>query len=179
MRSVLIVITTAFFPTGGLAGVVMNYYRKIDKSGLQIDFSSTNEAPDVLVNELAQYGSRYFCLGKRSHVVTYFFRLYKLSKGYDVIHVNGNSATTVIEHLAAKMAGVKKRINHNHTSIPDHKTTSDILSPLFKKLVTDNVACSDLAGNWLYGDGNFVILKLSETQENPHSCYRSKICSLL
>lgn len=155
----LIVITTAYLPTGGLAGVVMNYYRRIDKNNLQIDIASTNEAPDVLVNELAQNGSRYYCLGKRSHVLNYIFHLYKLCKGYDVIHVNGNSATTVIEHLAAKMAGVKKRINHNHTSIPDHKTTSDILYPLFNKLVTDKVACSDLAGNWLYGAGNYLLLR--------------------
>lgn len=158
MRKVLIVITTAYVPTGGLAGVVMNYYRKIDKSDLKIDIASTNEAPDVLVNELAQTGSRYYCLGKRSHVLTYFCRLYKLCKGYDVIHVNGNSATTVIEHLAASMAGVKVRINHNHTSIPDHKKTSGFLSPLFHHLYTIPVACSDLAGGWLYGKRAFTIL---------------------
>lgn len=159
MRKILILVTTAYIPTGGLTGVVMNYYRKIDMNNLQIDIASTNEAPDMLVNELAQNGSRYYCLGKRSHVLSYIFHLYKLCKGYDVIHVNGNSATTVIEHLAAKMAGVKKRINHNHTSIPDHKTTSDILYPLFNKLVTDKVACSDLAGNWLYGAGNYLLLR--------------------
>lgn len=158
MRKVLIVITTAYVPTGGLAGVVMNYYRKIDKSDLKIDIASTNEAPDVLVNELAQTGSRYYCLGKRSHVLTYFCRLYKLCKGYDVIHVNGNSATTVIELLAASMAGVKVRINHNHTSIPDHKKTSGFLSPLFHHLYTIPVACSDLAGGWLYGKRAFTIL---------------------
>lgn len=158
MRKILIVITTAYVPTGGLAGVVMNYYRKIDKSDLKIDIASTNEAPDVLVNELAQTGSRYYCLGNRSHVLTYFCRLYKLCKVYDVIHVNGNSATTVIEHLAARMAGVKVRINHNHTSIPDHKKTSGFLSPLFHHLYTIPVACSDLAGGWLYGKRAFAIL---------------------
>lgn len=158
MRKILIVITTAYVPTGGLAGVVMNYWRKIDKNGLQIDIASTNETLDVLVNELAQNGGRYFCLGKRSHVLSYFYRLYKLCKGYDVVHVNGNSATTVIEHMAAKMAGVKVRINHNHTSIPDHRTTSDILLPLFHQLYTIPVACSDLAGGWLYGKRPFTIL---------------------
>ena len=159
MKRILIVITTAFLPTGGLAGVVMNYYRKIDKSIMQIDIASTNKASDELINELAKTGSRYYCLGKRLHILTYFLRLYKLCKEYDVIHVNGNSATTVIEHLVAKMAGVKKRINHNHTSIPDHKIVSNIVYPFFQKLVTERVACSDLAGNWLYGEGNFTILR--------------------
>ena len=155
---VLIVITTAYVPTGGLAGVVMNYYRKIDKSNLKIDIASTNEAPEVLVNELSQSNNKYYCLGKRSHVLSYFYHLYKLCKGYDVIHVNGNSATTVIELLAAKMARVKVLINHNHTSIPDHRTMSDILSPLFHHLYTIPVACSDLAGGWLYGERPFTVL---------------------
>lgn len=173
MKKILIVITTAYVPTGGLATVVMNYYRKIDKCDLLINIASTNEAHDVLVNELTQHGSRYFNLGKRSHLLTYFYRLYRLSKGCDVIHINGNSATTVIELLAAKLAGVKKRINHNHTSIPDHKKTSNILYPLFNKLVTDRVACSDLAGNWLYGRGNFLLLRNAVDVEKYQ--YRSDI----
>ena len=49
MKKILIVIATAYIPTGGLAGVVMNYYRKIDKTDIHIDIASTNEAPDVLV----------------------------------------------------------------------------------------------------------------------------------
>lgn len=159
MRRILVVITTAYIPTGGLASVMMNYYRNIDRSGLKIDFASTNDAPKVLTDELFANGSRYIQLPPRKNVLGYFNALKNVCKGYDVIHVNGNSATTVIEHLAAKLTGVKKRVNHNHTSIPDHKTTSDILYPLFKILITDRVACSDLAGNWLYGKGNFLILR--------------------
>ena len=168
MRKVLIVITTAYVPTGGLAGVVMNYYRKIDKGNLQIDIASTNEAPDVLVNDLAHNGSHYYCLGKRAHVLTYAIRLYKICKRYDVVHVNGNSATTIIEHLAAKLAGVKVRINHNHTSIPDHRTTSDMVSPLFHHLYTIPVGCSDLAGGWLYGKRPFTILHNAVDVEKYH-----------
>ena len=159
MKKVLVVITTAYIPTGGLASVMMNYYRNIDRSGLKVDFASTNEAPKVLTDELEANGSRYIQLPKRKNVFGYFNALRKVCKGYDVVHINGNSATTVIELLAAKMAGVKKRINHNHTSIPDHKTTSDIFYPLFKRLVTERIACSDLAGNWLYGEGNFMLLR--------------------
>lgn len=159
MRRILVVITTAYIPTGGLASVMMNYYRNIDRSGLKIDFASTNDAPKVLTDELKANGSRYIQLPLRKNVFVYFNALKKVCKGYDVIHINGNSATTVIEHLAAKLAGVKIRINHNHTSIPDHKKTSDLFYPIFKRLVTDRVACSDLAGNWLYGKGDFLILR--------------------
>ena len=42
MKRILVIITTAFTATGGLASVMLNYYRSLDKKGLQIDFASTN-----------------------------------------------------------------------------------------------------------------------------------------
>lgn len=50
MKKVLVIITTAFTPTGGLASVMLNYYRSLnfDKIGLQIDFASTNNIPSDL-----------------------------------------------------------------------------------------------------------------------------------
>lgn len=159
MRRVLILITTAYIPTGGLASVMMNYYRNIDKSGLLIDFASTNEVPEVLVNELSQNGSQYYCLGARKNVLTYFRRLYKVCIGYDVIHVNGNSATTVIELLAAKMAGIRKRIHHNHTAKTEHRVLHNLMLPFFRHLYTVGLACSENAGNWLFGEGKFSVLR--------------------
>lgn len=41
MKKVLVIITTAFSPVGGLATVMMNYYRVLDKSKIHIDFAST------------------------------------------------------------------------------------------------------------------------------------------
>lgn len=40
MKKVLVIITTAFSPVGGLATVMMNYYRVLDKSKIHIDFAS-------------------------------------------------------------------------------------------------------------------------------------------
>ena len=62
MRKILIIITTAFVPYGGLTTVMMNYYRAMDKTNLRIDFASTNEPPKVLLDELHQNGSGYNCL---------------------------------------------------------------------------------------------------------------------
>lgn len=39
MKRILVIITTAFTATGGLASVMLNYYRSLDKKGLQIDFA--------------------------------------------------------------------------------------------------------------------------------------------
>lgn len=156
---ILIVITTAFVPTGGLASVMMNYYRKMDKSTFRIDFASTNEAPAVLINELNEFGSRYYCLGKRNNIRSYFFKLKTLCKNYDVIHINANSATAVIELLAATLAGVKVRIDHNHTTHTEHPYLNIILKPLLEQLCDIGLACSEDAGKWLFGEGRFTVLR--------------------
>lgn len=159
MKKVLITISTEFYPTGGLTTVMMNYYRAINKEELQIDFASTNLSPPrSLISELEQHGSSYYCIGKRSHIVTYFYVLYKLCKKYDIVHVNGNSATTAVELLAAKLAGVKERLDHNHNAKTGHRFINALLKPLFKRLYTVGLACSEPAGDWLFGEGNFVIL---------------------
>ena len=43
MIRVLVIVTTAMVPFGGLTSVMINLYRKMDRERFQIDFASTNE----------------------------------------------------------------------------------------------------------------------------------------
>lgn len=162
MKKILIIITTDFVPYGGLTTVMMNYYRRIDKSRFKPDFASTNDEVDIgLMKELHDNGSEYYCLGDRKKkTISYIFNLWNLLKKsrYDVLHVNSNSATAAIELFAAKAAGVETRIVHNHTSKCDHLILHKILYRMFKRLYTDAVACSKRAGDWIFVDGNYVVL---------------------
>lgn len=158
MKKVLVVVTTAFVRTGGLTSVMMNYWRSMDKTGLSFDFASTNSIDDLLLEEISKEGCHYFQLPPRKNVVKYYSALKELCKEYDIIHVHANSATSVIELLAAKRAGVSKRIHHNHTSKTQHPFLNRILSPIFKRSYTEAVACSDAAGEWLFGKNNYIVL---------------------
>lgn len=158
MKRVLVIITTGFTRTGGLASVMMNYWRAMDKSGLSFDFASTNVIDALLSDEISKEECRYYQLPPRKQALIYFNTLRKLCNGYDVVHVHANSATSVLELMAAKMAGVPKRIHHNHTSKTQHPLLSKLLYPLFKSTYTDAVACSEPAGEWLFGKDKFVVL---------------------
>lgn len=162
MVRILVVITTSFVPYGGLASVMMNFYRAIDKTRFHIDFASTNlELNPKLALELKQNGSKYYGLGNRKKfIINYAKSLDRVLKNgkYDVIHVNSNSATATLELLVAYKNGIQKRIVHNHTSICDHKILNNLLKPVFNKLYTDAVACSDKAGKWLFTNNNFRVL---------------------
>lgn len=158
MKRILVVITTAFTRTGGLSSVMLNYWREIDKSNLSFDFASTNTIEESLYDEISKAGSLYFKLPPRMHILEYFNALRKLCRHYDIIHVHANSATSVIELMAAKFAGVKQRIHHNHTSRTQHPYINKVIHPLFIHLYTDAVACSDEAGEWLFGKNQFYVL---------------------
>lgn len=161
MKRILIVITTQFVSFGGLTTVAMNYYRALtrqDDGALVMDFASTNEAAEGLVKELAAHGSRYFRLPPRVSGIRYMRELTELAKNYDVVHVHANSATASLELTAAKRAGVKKRIVHIHNTKSGHVVLHTLLKPVFDRSYTDAIACSELAGDWIFGKGNFTVL---------------------
>lgn len=160
MKKILIVITTAFFPYGGLSTVMLNYYRAMEKDGFCIDFASTNEPDKELLNELKANGSRYFNLGDRKKKLLKFMGALAdvLEKGkYDVVHVNGNSSTMAVELCLAKRAGIPMRIAHLHTTKSNYPILNKLLQPVFRGSYTHAIAVSEQAGKWLYGS-NYIVL---------------------
>ena len=79
-------------------------------------------------------------------------------KHYDIIHVHGNSSLMAIELFIAKQAGIKVRIAHSHNSVCPNMTLHNILNLYFRKLYTHALACGTLAGDWLFGKGNFQVI---------------------
>ncbi len=161
MKKILIVICTDFVSCGGLATVMMNYYRFIDKEYFQIDFASTNVPDKRLLEELEENGSVYYCLGKRKkNPYSYAYNLEQLlkAKRYDVIHVNGNSATMAIELLAARKVGIPVRIAHVHTTQSGYELLHKVLWGMFRKSYTKALACSKQAGEWLFQGSEYQVL---------------------
>lgn len=159
MKKILTIITTGFVPYGGLTSVMMNYWRAIEKAAVSIDFASYNDPPQSLLDELSAAGAKYHKLPQRKNLLSYAKEVKKISKAYDIVHVHGNSATSILELLPAKVAGVKKRIVHNHNSLTSHPILNVFLKPFFRKTYTEAIACSEKAGDWLFGKGQFKILK--------------------
>lgn len=161
MKKVLVIVTTGFEPYGGLASVALNYYRSMDKSGLVIDFASTNKIDKQLEDELVSNNSKYYCLGDRKrHLFSYLSKLRKLllKRKYDVIHVHGNSSTMYLELNVAKKNGISERIAQCHTTRSNYPLANKLLRNKFERSYTTAIAVSQQAGDWLFGAGNYVIL---------------------
>ena len=88
---------------------------------------------------------------------------------YEAVHVDTDGFHRVVELYAAKRAGIPKRILHAHNIEAEYTgrlggspLTRQIGQRLYTRLATDFLACSEDAGEWLFGKkraGKIVVLK--------------------
>lgn len=146
----------------GMSKQVLSYGKYMDKSDVIIDLVSCRGFDPKMKSYVdeANFHNIYRLEYRDTNQIKYFLDLYKIMKKekYDVIHVNGQSATMSVEMLAAKLAGCKLRVAHSHSSRCLHKKAHNMLKPLFNATYNDAIACSKEAGDWLFGDKPYWIL---------------------
>lgn len=149
---------------GGLETMLMNYYRKIDRTKVQFDFL-------VHRQERADYDDVIESLGGKIYRLPY---LNPFSRGYlralDAFFEEHREYRIVHSHLdcmsaiplkVAKKHGVPVRIAHSHTSSQDINLKYPLklyYKTRIKNYATDLFACSEKAGKWMFGTDNFKIL---------------------
>ncbi len=152
---------------GGVEQVVMNYYNAINRENVQFDFFVFKGSNKVPIDEIEAMGGRLFVLPTLKHPFRYMKTLKRLlfENGYDIAHCH-LSTLSFPALQAAKKAGVRVRILHNHsTSGGKREIVRNIAKTLFKPFsklyATEYFACSELAARWMYGSK--PILSLNET----------------
>ena len=153
----ILIVSTVGMDRNGITTVIMNYYR-LCKKDVQFDIVVNNYISEELKVEFEEAGSSVYVY-QRKHVLNYIKNLNSLlrEKKYDAIHVHGNSSTMSLELILAKMNNVLIRIAHCHNSECTHKIINKILKPLLNRTKTQALACSKLAGEWLFGNDFFVL----------------------
>ena len=105
---------------GGLETMLMNYYRKMDRSMIQFDFIVHREEKGHYDDEILSLGGRIYRMPqiRPGNYRVYFKKLdqfFSDHKEYKVIHshINENSSFVL---RAAEKAGIPCRIAHSHLS---------------------------------------------------------------
>lgn len=156
----VLVVNTVPMEINGITNVIMNYYDNLDYEEYHMDFVAINDCGKEICDKIANRGSRLFVIkGRLKNPLIYMHHLAEIAKGYDVLHAHGNSATLLLEMLAAKSAGVAVRIAHSHTSTCKHVLVDKICRPFFYKACNGYLACGDKAGRWLFGKRKFVVIQ--------------------
>lgn len=158
MKKVLIVTFT--MGIGGLENVLMNYYRNINKNIFQLDYVvNYSDIKSNNIREIEETGGNVIYIKTPGQLgpIEYVRQLYKIIKQYGpytAVHANNEYHGGLVA-LASKLAGVKNRIVHSHTTSTNNKRNMKLMHIyrwMIKKNSTLNLACSQNAGIFLFKD---------------------------
>ena len=158
----LMMVFSSLFDGMGICHNVFNYCKYLDRNKFNISFVMINEPTPYFKNILETTGDSYYVLPMRNTKrLKYIFELKKILKKekIDIMHAHGNSATLALEMLAGVLAKTPVRIAHSRNSTCQHKKADKILRPLFMKTYTDAFAVSKEAGDWLFKNKKYTIIK--------------------
>lgn len=156
----ILVASTNGIIRDGITEWMIQYFSVMDKSDLEVHSLSWEKGQGDQLARVAAAGiTVHEVPSRRDFTVAYYKELKKiLAQGFDVLHVCGNSASMVMELLAAKSTVVDMRVAHVRNTTCTHRVADALLRPLFYSLATDYYACGREAGRWLYRGRKFVVL---------------------
>lgn len=159
-----VLIIAGAMNVGGIENQLMHLLRQADKNQFQIDFTTTAENPFYEDEILALGGKCIHIPGTGGwNFLRYCCAIYRVMKDgqYDVIHSHELFHSGMVL-LTARLAGVKHRFVHAHNwadgSVLGEKTPikrklyNAVMRWLILHNATEFVACSTLAGQFLYGE---------------------------
>ena len=164
MERIKVLMIAGSMSVGGIQNQLMHLLRQSDKTRFQIDFTSTEEHP-FYQDEIESLGGHCIRIPATEgrHLLRYCIALYKVLKDgkYDIVHSNELFHSGIVL-LTARFAGVKHRFAHAHNWMegndPNAKKSfmrrayNFVMQKLIQWNGTDFVACSSLAGRFLYGE---------------------------
>ena len=161
-RKVKIAVIAFDLSIGGIQEVVTNYTARLDPEKFEAavfagkpvagKYRTMLEAAGVRVTELPARAE-----GKKA----YYAALRRALSGekYDIAHVHGSNAAMTPELVIARLCGIPQRIAHCHSTIPWNRTAHTLMMPVFKRVYTKAFACGEKAGEWIFGKGNFTVIR--------------------
>lgn len=151
----ILYVNTVKTELNGITNAIVNLISGFRKYGSNdmIDFVSINSPSPEYIKMLKDYGVRLFVFDRNAHPIKYFFSIKRHIKKekYDVVHIHGNSHTMAVETLAAKLGHAKLVIAHGQNSMAKHMFIHKLLTPIFNLTTDIGLACSELAGVFLFG----------------------------
>ncbi len=145
---------------GGVQSLLMNYYRNIDRTKVQFDFIVQGDSKEHYDDEILALGGRIHRVPRMTvnDVKSFskaFSEIFSKNQDYQIVHSHKNWLN-IIPLRIAKKHGVPVRISHSHGSYEARSFYKKMQRNVFQKVIgiyaTDLVACSNLAGIWLYGE---------------------------
>ena len=160
----ILIINTVEYSINGISNVILSHINSLKNSSdcsiyitqwgeVNIKYRQAFEENDVACFDVHP---------RKSSILNYIRSLKSFLKenNFDIIHIHGNSGTMAIEARIAKKYSDAKVIVHLHNSTCSHPLLygpDSLLTKIMKRNADYLVACSKLAGDWLYKK-DYVVL---------------------
>lgn len=150
---------------GGVSTFMMNVYEKMHSEKIQIDFLVHTLSKGVRDEDILNLGGKIFRVPARGKNPLKNYRQIKqimLDGNYDVVHAHADAGNSTILSIA-KECDIPIRISHCHnTNYTNKSLLKKFLNEQLKKQIpryaTHLWACSEKAGEWLYGNHSFEVI---------------------
>lgn len=143
---------------GGVESVVLNWYHAIDRTKIQFDFVVDGYDLCYLDSDIPLLGGKVFHTEKYSkNLFKVMWDLYRIVRRErpDIVHCHMSTLTSIYL-LPAMLAGAKVRIAHSHGTGSKGEGLRYflklILRPTASLFASKLVACSRVAGKWMFGE---------------------------
>ncbi|UEA72430.1 glycosyltransferase [Acidaminococcus fermentans DSM 20731] len=150
-------VLSGFVNSGGVSSVLMNYYRKLDKSKVQFDFLYFNKADENLIKEVEKMGGKVFYVSKptlsKCSIGAWdkFFSIY--GSKYDIVHNNQIFLNGFLAYFVKKYTHAKL-VMHEHASQWGNRPSARIRNYLLTissfQFADAYFACSSKAYNFAF-----------------------------
>lgn len=158
----VLMINTNYLEDNGISTFIVENSIILSKNKIEVTVIAPNKVNTEIKTRLKKNSIKLISIPYRfTNPFRYFFSLTKIIKTnkYDVVHINGNSGTMIIEMTSSLLAGTKVRIVHSHNTTTNHPIIHKIMTPLLNKMATQRFACNNAAGKWMFGQRSFYIIK--------------------
>lgn len=155
---------------GGIESYIMNLYRNIDRERFQFDFVTNQNGEIAYKDEIKNMGGKIYPLtGRNENFFKHYFELFSFfrkHKEYKIIYDNSLSLVNIDFLVFGTLNNIKTRILHSHNNNSMNEKKNPIREWLAKfhkvyiqKFANHFFACSEMAGEWMFGDIPFVVIK--------------------
>lgn len=152
---------------GGIERFLFNLHNNINKRDVCIDYVIYNGKlkydPQRQLSKNIKY--KMFQMPALSNIFCYLNTLGGICKygRYDVIHIHKNSLANPLPIIVAKIVSNSKIILHSHNTQPGNYRFIGRMLHMINRCIIDRldicrIACSDLAGDWMFKKGNYTVI---------------------
>lgn len=146
---------------GGLENFIMNIYKQLDRDKVQFDVIVHSKREGDYCDEIERMGGKVYLAPRKSrHPLKNYLEIKRIVKenGYQTVVRHSDNAFPIVDLMAAKSGGAKKRIYHSHSSSSTLKGLHKFFRLFMGVVPTDRFACSDNAGHWMYKNRSYKVI---------------------